>query len=246
MSGYLTRLCFGPLAALAAGIAIGLTWRLSAPMLEPARAPEVFRASPTDLSSPPSPAHIVLSLLRGHPDEAIVRAYFAANPNLPNLDELSPDDDLDRFFGPESELWNPDLPFGGQRWLRVFVGRFFLEIDRLGREEHPKPDLVVLIDTPETCGYDGCDAFVLSARDGSWRYEVGLYGVEWYRFATVMMARVPMEGRVPGSEPPWRYGPPIVVSPVNDGRPTFFWRTGGVYWDGKDWVRFCWDQCVDG
>jgi hypothetical protein len=231
------RLAF-PAAALAAGIAIGSIWHPPAP----APAPEVFRASPTELLEPDNPGHIVLLPLRGHRDEAIVRAIFAANPDLPNLDKLSSPDDAP--WGPDSEGWDPGLPFHGERFLYVYVGRHFVPLDRIFSEE-PQPDIFVLINSPDTCGYNDCEAFAAGFEDGKWRHRFGLYGTIRNGYGVVVMAGVPLEARVHESTPPWRYGPPFVVQPVNDGRPTFIWRTGGVYWDGKEWSYFCWDQCRD-
>jgi hypothetical protein len=230
-------------ATLAAGIAIGFAWREPAPA--PALGPEVFRANPPPLIGPPNSRHIVLLPLRGHQDEAIVRAYFATDPELPNLDELSTDEELAREWGPDSEGYDPGLPFHGQRWLRIFVGRYYLDEDRYLRVESDRPEIFILIDTPDSCGYNGCDAFAIGFQDGEWKGLMGLYGSHRNGFATISLAGVPIEGRILESMLPWRYGPPLVIQPMNDGRPTFIWGEGGVYWDGKDWTSFCWLKCDD-
>lgn len=230
-----------PAAALAAGIAIGFAWR--PPVLS--LGPGVFRANPPDIAEPPNTGHIVLLPLRGHQDEAIVRAFFSGRPDLPNLDELSTDEEMAREWAPDSEGYDPGLPFYGERWIRIYVGRYYLDIDRYLGDDSAQPEIFILIDTPDSCDYNGCVAFAIRFEDGEWKGLMGLYGSHRNGFATISLAGVPIEGRILESTSPWRYGPPRVIQPMNDGRPTFQWGQGGVYWDGKDWTSFCWLKCDD-
>lgn len=216
MSGCLTRLCFGPLAALASLIALGV-WAVAS-QLPPGRAGESLL-----------PGHYAMDFVRdieltpmpGHPDAKIVETF------LRRRDYDGP------FFG-----WS-DAEIERYDRSRINIGRFRVTP---GSELQI---VLALADNDYCPWFFGCPGVVLSKQNDEWVILTTFRspsGVHFTIATRPFWARPSLDPSTGGSQE-LEYGRRILIQPAKAGRPTLVGPTSAIFWDGTEWRVGCWQLC---
>jgi hypothetical protein len=209
------RYRFGPAAALAAMVALGV-WAVA---VEPPPThdddPLLMRIYPLDFTRT-----VDLQQMQGNPDEAIVEAYIRQR----------------EYSGPFFGLSDQQLAAFDRAQTRV--GRMRV---RPGGELQ----IVIVVGAAAYCTtFYGCPGVVLAEEDGKWGELTGFFAMHESGFAVAtrpfwMRARLdPRQGRQEID-----HGPKFLAQPVNDGRPTFVGPNNVIYWTGTEWHSGCWRSC---